>query len=323
MKTIKVVISFIFILAFTNVLASSSKSCNCLTALTQEIQDQNSEINRLYKFKHNSFVKLGNDAEFLEGSNNDNVVILIHGFIASPFEVRELAESLNRDGHSVYMPLLYGFGAYGDMANEGKLSKWREQIREAVQLMSRCFKSVSLGGMSLGAALATDYYLTTKDSRITSLVLLSPYFDISQSIAKLLVGPLSSVKESVSLETLHSLSRSSDLVEILKNKKYYSNIMPFITLQEVFKLSEELNTMQSENLSKVPVLVVSSEYDMTINLEKVKTLPKRHFKNVSHFNMKADLKVPHQILFQSSNPVFESMARKIRNFIMVSSFKHR
>ncbi len=320
--------ALLFILVSTNSYAYSKRlknttECTCVTELQDSLDDKARDFNDDYKRNFNSFVKLDNDAEFLEGTHKNEAIILVHGFIASPFEVRSVAQALNDIGYSVYMPLLYGFGAYGEVANHGKLAIWKDQIKSAVKSLSGCYKKITLGGMSLGAALATDYVLTTKDPRITSLVLMSPYYDISQSVAKTLVGPLSAMKESVGLGTMFTLSHSDDLVEILKNNKYYSDIMPFMTLQELFKFSDELLAKKVTAKSNVPVFLAYSEFDTTINLETAVNLPMKHFNNVNVYKLSKDLKVPHQINFESSNPKFDDMARKIIRFVGRSNLLHR
>lgn len=312
---------FTMLFLLSSNLFAAEQSCTCATMFRDDVYAENSRISNQYQLNGGYGLKLGNDAEFLEGTNKDEVIILIHGFIASPFEVKSLAKDLNDYGYSVYMPLLYGFGAYGETANQGKLSIWRSQIKKAVSDLSKCFKRVTLGGMSLGAALATDYYLTTKDKNISSLVLLSPYFDISQSVAKLLIGPLSTVKESFGLSLLHTISQSDDLVEIVKNRKYYSDIMPFMTLQELFRLSDEIIAKRANARSNVPVMVAYSEHDTTIDLSLVTELPRRHFINVSSIVLAKTLKVPHQIAFESSNPRYKDMSNKIRRFIWTSNLQ--
>lgn len=297
--------------------------CTCVTTLQNDLDEQTRAFNAEYKRKFNTFVKIDNDAEFLEGTSKDEAIILIHGFIASPFEVRALAKSLNEIGYSVYMPLLYGFGAYGEVANQGKLAIWKEQIKSSVKELSHCFKKITLGGISLGAALATDYVLTTKDPKISSLILMSPYYDISQSAAKLVVGPLSTITESAKLSTLHTLSRSDDLTEILKNSRYYSDIMPLITLQELFKFSDELKSRISTIKSRLPVFLAFSEFDTTINLETALELPKNHFSTINLYKIRKELKVPHQIAYESSNPQFDDMARKIIRFVGKSNLLHK
>ncbi|MBC7711801.1 MAG: alpha/beta fold hydrolase [Rhizobacter sp.] len=320
----KSLFAVVFILLSANSNAYSSRivhnDCTCATELQEKLDNDARDMNDFYHNKFDSYVKIDNDAEFLEGSNKENAIILIHGFIASPFEVRAVAKRLNEIGYTVYMPLLYGFGADGQTANAGKLSIWREQIKAAVKSLSGCYKKISLGGISLGAALATDYVLKTHDPKISSLVLMSPYYDISQSVAKLIVGPLSSVKDSFDLSTLFTVSHSDDLVEILKFKRYYSNIMPFNTLQELFKFSDELKAKESVTKSNVPVFLAYSEFDTTINLETADSLPRKHFNNVQLFKLPKELKVPHQITYASSNPRFDEMLRKIAHFIGVSNF---
>lgn len=322
----KTLLALLFIMMSANSFAYSSRlphtRCSCVTELQKSLEDQAFDMNMEYKRKFNSFVKLDNDAEFLEGTNKEEAIVLIHGFIASPFEVRSVAKQLNEVGYTVYMPLLYGFGAYGEVANEGKLPIWKNQIRAAVKDLSTCFKKITIGGLSLGAALATDYVLTAKDPKITSLVIMAPYFDVAQPMTKSFVSPLSMVTESTSLSLLYTMSRSDDLIEILKNKQYYSEVMPYMTLQELFKFSAEYNVRETLVKSKVPVFLVYSDFDTTINLEKAESVPKKHFKTVNVYKLPKSLKVPHQITFAEANPKFDEMVKKIRFFILKSNAFH-
>ena len=274
-----------------------------------------------YRQKYSSFLKVGNESEYLEGTLSDQAVILIHGFMASPFEVKEVALKLNSLGYTVYMPLLYGFGADLKTANEAKLEIWKRQIKESVEKLSHCYKKISIGGISLGAALATDYVLNNNAKNITSLILLSPYFDVSHSVAKLLIGPLSNITNSVDLSTLYTISRSLDLIEVLKNKTYYVDAMPFFALQEIFKLSNELLIKKSSKLISIPVLVAKSDADTTIDLNQVISLPQKHFKDISYFNIEKSMKVPHQITYEIANPKFKEMMRKMINVIRKGSYQ--
>lgn len=310
---------FIFLSLFflINIQAKNIKNisgCNCRTDLERDVKEQNNLMIQNYS-KQGAYLKIGNESQILLGDDFKGAIILIHGFIASPFEVAEIAESLNENGYTVYMPLLYGFGSDGEMNNSGQLEIWRKQIRSAIDLLSPCFDKISIGGISLGGALATDYVLNASKKELTnikSLMLFSPYYDVSQSVAKLLVGPLSNVKSSFDLTTLFGVSRSDDLVEILKNKKYYSDIMPFLTLQELFKLSDNLKSHQKDTKSTIPVFMAYSEFDTTINLQDAKSIPQKNFSKVNIFKLDKELKVPHQIGFSSSNPMFEKMLHKLK-----------
>ncbi len=302
---------------FANTVSSreSARNCTCVTELEEEFSRENYDMSIEYRQKHNSTLKLSNESEFLKGTSTDQVVILIHGFMASPHEVKELAVKLNNIGYSVYMPLLYGFGSTVKTANVGSLEKWREQIKKAVQSLSHCYKKISIGGISLGGALATDFVLNNQSENITSLILLSPYYDVSQSVAKLLIGPLVTVKNSLDISSLFSLSHSPDLIQIVKNQTFYSEGMPFLALKEIFKLSDELLARKADRLHSIPVFVATSEADETIDLKKAIMLPQTHFKNITYFNIEKKFNVPHQISYEESNPRFRDMANKISGTI--------
>lgn len=318
MKTLLMTLVVLLItqnIGFSKIVSLNHSECNCITELQNELENDSYDMSLSYRQKFDSSIKLNNEALFLEGQLKEQVVILIHGFMASPFEVKEVATRLNSLGYSVYMPLLYGFGGNGQAANAGKLSLWREQIQSTVKKLSRCYKKISIGGISLGGALALDYVVNNKSENISSLILLSPYFDVSQSIAKSLIDPLLILKKSVDLSTLYSLSRSSDLTEVIKNQSFYSDIMPFFALKEIFALSEELKYKKSIRKKSMPVLVVISEYDMTINLASAVETPQKHFSDISYFTIGKKFQVPHQISYSAVNPNFKEMNRKIVSIV--------
>ena len=80
--------------------------------------------------------------------------LMIHGFTASPQEVRWLGEHLNQQGYTVYGPRLAGHGTtLRDMAQ----ATWREWYADVLagytMLHSQCSKIFVLG-LSMGGALA-------------------------------------------------------------------------------------------------------------------------------------------------------------------------
>ena len=293
-------------------------SCDCAYTLQEQLEQERVSFAQNYENKLLSYVKLDNDSEFYEGTSTDEVVLLIHGFMASPFEVRSIGKRLNEIGYNVYMPLLYGFGSTGGIANNGNVEAWRNQVRHSVEMLSHCYKKISIGGISLGGALATDFVLNEylphqKESnyKITSLILLSPYYDISQSVAKTLVGPISDYKETVDLSTLWMVSHSSDLPQIINHAGYYNSEMPLKTLNELFSLSNQLQAIGSNIKSDIPVQLSISESDTTINLALAESFTKQHFSKVNSFKIEKDFKVPHQIAYENANPLFEQMLRQI------------
>ena len=81
-------------------------------------------------------------------------VLLLHGFTASPHEVKWLGQHLSAQGHTVYAPRIAGHGTdYRDLAR----TTWQDWAGSALDgyhiLRAQCNR-VFVGGLSMGGALA-------------------------------------------------------------------------------------------------------------------------------------------------------------------------
>ncbi|MBN1312840.1 MAG: alpha/beta fold hydrolase [Anaerolineae bacterium] len=99
-------------------------------------------------------IRLLDGAEPFYFPGNDTGCLVVHGFTASPQEVRWLGEHLNQQGYTVYGPRLAGHGtSLRDMAQ----TTWREWYADVLagysMLRSRCKKVFALG-LSMGGVLA-------------------------------------------------------------------------------------------------------------------------------------------------------------------------
>ena len=95
----------------------------------------------------------------LKGRSKNLGIVLSHGYMAAPLEVRHLAEYLNRLGFWVYAPRLKGHGTSPeDLALRSYLD-WRASIDQGYAIMSNICKRVVAGGFSTGAGLALDLAL--------------------------------------------------------------------------------------------------------------------------------------------------------------------
>ncbi len=99
-------------------------------------------------------------------------VLLLHGLTGMPSEMRPLARHLAKRGYTVSTPLLPGHGAGH---HELLATTWRDWIagarRAYRELAARC-DDVVVGGLSMGALLAT--MLAADEPAIAGIVLLSP-----------------------------------------------------------------------------------------------------------------------------------------------------
>jgi esterase/lipase len=92
----------------------------------------------------------------LKGRSRSMGIVLSHGYMAAPLEVRELAEYLNRLGFWVYVPRLKGHGTSPeDLATRSHLD-WRASVDHGYAIISNICKHVVAGGFSTGAGLALD-----------------------------------------------------------------------------------------------------------------------------------------------------------------------
>jgi len=86
--------------------------------------------------------------------NSDHAVLMIHGFLASPYYLRAIAERYHQLGFTVRNITLAGHGTCpGDLLNT-KAQHWQQQVEHAITQLQQEFRHIHLCGYSLGGALA-------------------------------------------------------------------------------------------------------------------------------------------------------------------------
>ncbi len=81
-------------------------------------------------------------------------VLLVHGLMAAPEEVREWAGFLYSKGYSVYAPRLAGHGTSPvDLAGR-RYSEWNESVERGYAILKNYCEMIVIGGFSTGAGLA-------------------------------------------------------------------------------------------------------------------------------------------------------------------------
>ncbi len=110
--------------------------------------------------------------EFYIENNSDIGIILVHGFTATPVEVKPLANALAYEGYSVFAPLLPGHNTTPDDLNNTVWQDWIDYVDPIVDDFLHKYKSVFIGGESLGAIIAC--YLASKYTKLNGILLYSP-----------------------------------------------------------------------------------------------------------------------------------------------------
>jgi esterase/lipase len=81
-------------------------------------------------------------------------VLLVHGYMAAPEEVRPLAEHLYEHGYTVFSPRLRGHGTSPEDLARRNWEDWLQSVQRGYLLLANSCKDVVLGGFSAGGSLA-------------------------------------------------------------------------------------------------------------------------------------------------------------------------
>lgn len=262
-------------------------------------------------------VKKSNYPIILHGQK-DIAIIFLHGFIASPFEPLALSKILNQEGYTVYIPLIEGFGGSTELANTSNYQNWKLTVKKSIDLLSPDFKKFVIIGFSLGGTIISDFILNQsvqENHQIESIVLLAPFYKPKLWGGNAANSLVNVFTDSVSLETLYKGSRNPDLLIPLSNPDYYNNAMPLNAVNQLYDFSDEITSMENSVISKVPVFLVMTEDDETVDNEYSRQFVTKHFPDNEIFEFRKKDKVRHQFIVPEGNHHLGTLADKISLFI--------
>ncbi len=131
-----------------------------LMGQSQVLADSNEKIREyVAAVASGSNLRPGNEPFFLEAHPEETRLLFMHGFTASPWEAREMAEYLQKGGISVFVPLLAGHGTSWEDLKDTSWQDWYDTASESFDLLYESLGDsgdgcVFVGGMSTGSALA-------------------------------------------------------------------------------------------------------------------------------------------------------------------------
>ncbi|MBI4451259.1 alpha/beta fold hydrolase [Candidatus Woesearchaeota archaeon] len=188
---------------------------------------------------------------FLQG-NSTAGILLLHGLRATPWEVRRLGTELNKEGLTVFAPLLPGHGTdYRLLEN----ITWREWYQEAARMydtLDAVTDRTYVGGVSMGSLLA---------ALIAAQRNTSGYVAISTPIY------LQDRRASLAWLFQYILPTTITTLTLAEQPHYYATI-PTRAVAELEKLMQE--GRKALPRIKAPAVVLQSRTDKTIRPESAK-----------------------------------------------------
>lgn len=179
--------------------------------------------------------------------------LLIHGFTASPSEMRPLAEYLNKKGLGVRALLLPGHGTVPEHLQHTRYKEWLEAVSHEAQVLKRGGRAVMLVGLSMGGLLALAAVLET-ENLAGAVAINAPilYRDQTAKWARVLklVRPY------------YPKSIGDDVLKLEERGRFAYRVIPVKAFLEVEKLRRHV--MINAHEIKVPVLIIQSEKDEVV-----------------------------------------------------------
>jgi len=188
---------------------------------------------------------------------NPHGILLLHGFGDTPQTLGLLSQHLYDQGFDVKAPLLPGHGRSVSAFMKSRRKDWLACARQELAMLMATHESVSIGGLSMGGAIAA--VLASEVPQISSLVLIAPYLDVSTfqrlaSASHWLWGPVAGVRKSSSPRSI------LDPLERAKNLGY--GVYTGRLLYELWRLASQ--GRRALERIKVPTLLLQSRADPRI-----------------------------------------------------------
>lgn len=147
----------------------------------------------------------------LRGSSRKLGIILVHGFLAAPREMIELANYLHQRGWWVYVLRVKGHGTSpADLAHR-KGSDWRNSVDVGYAALSTLCDKVIIGGFSFGGGLALD--CAARIPQIIGVFAVSPPMQLQDLSSRF-------------APTIAAWNRLMDVLKRERGKKEYAKIFP-------------------------------------------------------------------------------------------------
>jgi len=207
---------------------------------------------------------LVNQPFYFKGTNG-KAVLLIHGWMSTPYEVRRLGKYLNENGYTVYAPQLKGHGTVPKDLEKVRWTDWLEDLERAcVFLRQQEVGKIYLAGTSIGANLAA--VLAAQKKEIAGIILMAMPYRIKLEAPALVLAKFLKIFKSYNKKRYPpTFGVSTTITRLISYQTY-----PIQSALEVYGLIEKSRDI----LPKIsqPCFIVQSAQDHVVQKGSLKMI---------------------------------------------------
>lgn len=297
--------------------AINTQANSCWNGFKRDTVIQMQQREQVYRSLDRSFIQLTDLAKaYTQDGTKDELVILLHGYLANPNEIKTIADMVNQNGYPVYSGLIPGYGGTARIANQYKKEQWVSWSREEIARAKKCFSKIHLIGFSTGATIFHDYVSThPEDKTIQSVVLISAFFQNKTMFDWFLQVTRDSGIEEAGVSWVFSKLPVSDVQVIQRHPETYLQRAPVKSMFEVIDLGKLNQDRELKEKLTVPTMGVVSEEDWIASPTKQKRTLRKNFEDLELITYRRPGHIPHQVMLPEVSAVADQVHELVMDFI--------
>lgn len=194
-------------------------------------------------------------------------VLLVHGLMAAPEEVRPLAEFLFAQGYSVYAPRMVGHGTSAEDLAQRTHPEWIESVQQGHDILKPFCTNIIAVGFSTGAAVLLQLVIK-KPTQFCALISISAPLKFSKFTTNL-AKPLHRINQVLNAIGLGAFSKPFATNHADNPHINYSRC-PINSIVEIQHLMKQVKP----NLARItlPCLIIHARHDPKVHVQSARHL---------------------------------------------------
>ncbi len=227
------------------------------------------DYNRFYREGETKPEKIGAPI-FMHKMFNRYGVVIVHGYMAAPEEMKLLAETIYKAGYSVYVVRLRGHGTSPRDLSQTRWQDWNESVNRGYVIMKNSVKEFAVCGFSTGAGLAL-LQAEKKGEKFKALISIAAPIRL-QDIRAYFSGAVTMFNT-----ILKKFKLNKNGIEFIPNVPENPDInYPLNPVNGIYELGQLMKVVESNLDSiKIPSLIIQADNDPVVNPKSAGEIYKR------------------------------------------------